>query len=105
VLGANLHPSVPVDRHVFVKRMRVWANADGFLSPLDAKESCVVRRQPQAVWQFIANAGDGRTVEIELRAKMLQEKTRRFLVSAGRRQPGARQTTPAGRRRAIDCAL
>ena len=37
VLGANLHPSVPVDRHVFVKRIRVWVNADGFLSPLDVK--------------------------------------------------------------------
>ena len=29
---------------------------------------------PPAVWQFVANAGDGRTVEIELRAEMLQEK-------------------------------
>jgi glycogen debranching enzyme/glycosidase len=74
VLGANLHPSVPVDRHVFVKRMRVWANADGFLSPLDAKSLASFDASPQAVWQFIANAGDGRTVEIELRAKMLQEK-------------------------------
>ena len=37
VLGANLNPTVPVDRHVFVKRIRVWVNADGFLSPLDFK--------------------------------------------------------------------
>jgi hypothetical protein len=36
-LGANLNPTVPVDRHVFVKRIRVWVNADGFLSPLDFK--------------------------------------------------------------------
>ena len=27
---------------------------------------------PPAVWQFVANAGDGRTVEIELRAEMLE---------------------------------
>ena len=74
VLGANLHPSVPVDRHVFVKRMRVWANTDGFLSPLDAKSLASFDASPQAAWQFVANAGDGRTVEIELRAKMLQEK-------------------------------
>jgi predicted glycogen debranching enzyme len=74
VLGANLHPGVPVDRHVFVKRMRVWANADGFLSPLDAKSLASFDTNPQAVWQFVANAGDGRTVEIELRAEMLQGK-------------------------------
>ena len=35
VLGANLHPTVPVDRHVFAKRIRVWVNADGFITPLD----------------------------------------------------------------------
>ena len=29
---------------------------------------------PPAVWQFVANAGDGRTVEIELRAEMLEGK-------------------------------
>src|SRR5881296_1920996 len=34
VLAANLHPRVPVDRHVFVKRIRVWVVADGFISPL-----------------------------------------------------------------------
>jgi len=74
VLGANLHPSIPVDRHIFVKRMRVWANADGFLSPLDAKNLVSFDAGPPAVWQFVANAGDGRTVEIELRAEMLQGK-------------------------------
>jgi predicted glycogen debranching enzyme len=74
VLGANLHPSMPVDRHIFVKRMRVWANADGFLSPLDAKNLVSFAAGSPAVWQFVANAGDGRTVEIELRAEMLQGK-------------------------------
>jgi len=73
VLGANLNPSVPVDRHVFVKRVRVWVNADGFLSPLNLKNLASFETGPPAVWQFIANAGDGRTVEIELRAEMLEE--------------------------------
>ena len=72
VLGANLHPSVPVDRHVFVKRIRVWVNADGFLSPLDFEKPASFAAGPPAVWQFVANAGDGRTVEIELRAEMLE---------------------------------
>jgi glycosidase len=38
VLGANLHGAVPVDRHVFLKRMRVWVNADGFITPLDMQQ-------------------------------------------------------------------
>jgi starch synthase (maltosyl-transferring) len=74
VLGANLHPEVPVDRHVFVKRIRVWVNADGFQSPLDAKNLASFEVGPPAVWQFVAGAGDGRTVEIELRAEMLEGK-------------------------------
>ena len=74
VLGANLNPSVPVDRHVFVKRLRAWVNANGFLSPLNAKNLASFDAGPPAVWQFVANAGDGRTVEIELRAEMLEGK-------------------------------
>ncbi len=73
VLGANLNPSVPVDRHIFVKRLRVWVNADGFLSPLDFKNLAAFEGGSPAVWHFIANAGDGRTVEIELRAEMIAD--------------------------------
>jgi starch synthase (maltosyl-transferring) len=73
-LGANLNPTVPVDRHVFVKRIRVWVNADGFLSPLDFKNLAAFNAGSPAVWKFVASAGDGRTVEIELRAEMLDEK-------------------------------
>ena len=73
-LGANLNPNVPVDRHIFVKRVRVWVNADGFLSPLDFKNLAAFKEGPPAVWNFVANAGDGRTVEIELRAEMLEGK-------------------------------
>jgi starch synthase (maltosyl-transferring) len=74
VLGANLNPSVPVDRHIFVKRIRAWVSADGFLSPLDAKNLLSFTPGPPTVWQFVANAGDGRTVEIRLRAEMLEGK-------------------------------
>jgi predicted glycogen debranching enzyme len=72
VLGANLNPDFPVDRHIFVKRLRVWVNADGFLSPLDFKNLASFEIGPPAVWNFVASAGDGRTVEIELRAEMLE---------------------------------
>jgi predicted glycogen debranching enzyme len=71
VLGANLHPSLPVDRHIFAKRIRVWVNADGFISPLDFQELDSFEAGPPAIWHFIANAGDGRTVEIEMRAEMV----------------------------------
>jgi len=74
VLGANLNPTVPVDRHVFVKRLRVWVNADGFLSPLDFQNLASFQAGPPAVWHFVANAGDGRTVEIELHAGMVEGK-------------------------------
>ena len=74
VLGANLNPDFPVDRHIFVKRLRVWVNADGFLSPLDFKSLASFEVGPPAVWHFVASAGDGRTVEIELRAEMVEGK-------------------------------
>jgi starch synthase (maltosyl-transferring) len=73
-LGANLNATVPVDRHVFVKRLRVWVNADGFLSPLDFKNLVSFKAGSPAAWNFVANACDGRTVEIELRAEMVAGK-------------------------------
>jgi glycogen debranching enzyme len=72
VLGANLHPSLPVDRHIFAKRIRVWVNADGFISPLDFQSLGSFREGPPAVWDFVAQAGDGRTVEIQMTAAMLE---------------------------------
>jgi starch synthase (maltosyl-transferring) len=72
VLGANLHSTLPVDRHVFAKRIRVWVNADGFLSPLDFNNLRAFEPGPPTVWHFVANAGDGRTVELQCSAAMLQ---------------------------------
>ena len=74
LLASNLHPSLPVDRHVFVKRARVWVNADGFLSPLNAENLASFFPGPPARWSFLANAGDGRSVAIDLAVDMLQEK-------------------------------
>jgi starch synthase (maltosyl-transferring) len=74
VLGANLHPTLPVDRHIFAKRIRVWVNADGFITPLDFQNLVSFEAGPPAVWNFVANAGDGRTVEIELRAEMVEDR-------------------------------
>lgn len=73
VLGANLHPTLPVDRHILAKRIRVWVNADGFISPLDFVSLSSFTAGPPAIWQFVANAGDGRTVEIQMNADMLDD--------------------------------
>jgi starch synthase (maltosyl-transferring) len=70
-LGANLHPTLPVDRHIFVKRVRLWCGADGFVSPLNANNLVAFSPGPPARWSFVANAGDGRSVPIEVTADML----------------------------------
>jgi predicted glycogen debranching enzyme len=70
LLGANLHASVPVDRHVFAKRARVWINADGFITPLNGGNLVEFRAGPAASWRFAASAGDGRAVEIDITAEM-----------------------------------
>ncbi len=74
LLAANLHPSVPVDRHVFAKRVRVWVNADGFITPLDIDNLCGFVPGPPAQWRFVASAGDNRAVEIQLTADMLEQR-------------------------------
>lgn len=70
-LGANLHPEVPVDRHIFAKRVRAWVNAAGFITALDGSNLMRFEAGPPAVWCFRASAGDGQAVEIELTADML----------------------------------
>lgn len=97
LLGANLHARVPVDRHVFAKRVRVWVAADGFLSPLNALNLVDFAPGPPAVWRFLANAGDGRGAEIRMEAAMVPGRNTtvlRFLRPAtppaeGRDLPGA----------------
>lgn len=71
-LGANLHPDFPVDRHIFVKRIRVWVTADGFTTPLNLQTLVALQIGPPAVWTFVAEAGDGRTVNIQLTADMME---------------------------------
>ncbi|MDB6122987.1 MAG: glycogen debranching enzyme/alpha-amylase [Pedosphaera sp.] len=71
LLGANLHARLPVDRHVFAKRVRVWVAAEGFITPLNLANLASFEPGSPAVWYFIANAGDGRTVEIQITANMI----------------------------------
>jgi starch synthase (maltosyl-transferring) len=72
LLGANLHPQVPVDRVVLVKRVRVWALANGFLSPLNWETLARFEEGSVARWQFRVPAGDGRTLLIQMTAAMVE---------------------------------
>ncbi len=72
LLGANLGPNLPVDRHVFIKRLRLWANADGFVSPLNADNLIHFKPGPPAVWRFRVQAGNGRAVFIRLGIEMVK---------------------------------
>lgn len=79
VLAANLHPEVPVDRHVFAKRARAWVNAAGFITALDGSNLMSFEAGPPARWRFRASAGNGQAVEIELIADMIAGRNTTFL--------------------------
>ena len=71
LLGANLHPDAPSDRHILAKRLRAWVNADGFITALDRHNLVHFAPGPPARWVFVAPAGDGRTVQVELSIDMV----------------------------------
>jgi len=100
LLGANLNPQVPVDRHVFAKRARVWINADNFVTPLNADNLIQFIPGPPAQWRFVASAGDDRAVEILLTADMLPGRNTTVLRF---RRPSA--GPPFGRELPPECAV
>lgn len=72
LLGANLHKTAPVDRHVLVKRVRVWANANGFITPLCLENLISLRPGNPTDWCFHAEAGDGRKVAVGMSLSFIQ---------------------------------
>jgi starch synthase (maltosyl-transferring) len=89
LLGANLHSEFPVDRHVFAKRARLWVAADGFVTPLNAENLLSFQEGPPARWTFVAGAGNGRAVEIEVTAEMLPLQNTTVLRFHRRERPSA----------------
>ncbi len=73
LLGANLNPRLPVDRHVFSNRVRAWVDADGFISQLDDFHLIQFEPGPPPVWRFVAPSGDGRYVAIRLSIDLLDQ--------------------------------
>ncbi|HWD19734.1 MAG TPA: amylo-alpha-1,6-glucosidase [Verrucomicrobiae bacterium] len=93
-LAANLNSEFPVDRHVFVKRVRAWVNADGFITALNLQNLASFTAGPPAAWHFVAEAGDSRTVDIHMTAEMMAGSNTTVFTLA--RQPGAKaQDLPA----------
>lgn len=90
LLGANLHAKVPSDRHVLAKRARLWANADGLLAPLDKGNLASFSPGPPARWLYLACAGKGRWVLLEVMAEMMEHSNTtviRCRRTKGRRLP------------------
>jgi predicted glycogen debranching enzyme len=86
LLGANLHPEAPCDRHVLAKRLRAWVNADGFITALDRDGLVRFEPGPPGRWDFVLPAGDGRTVQIGLTVDLLPG--RNTVVARFHRPPG-----------------
>jgi starch synthase (maltosyl-transferring) len=95
LLAANLHPEVPTDRHVLVKRARVWANADGFITQLNGQNLTAVSSGSTACWTFAANAGDGRQVGVRIAIELLAG--RNTVVMRCERVPSEGLDLPADR--------
>ncbi|MDB4989117.1 MAG: glgE2, partial [Myxococcaceae bacterium] len=74
LLAANFEPEAPSDRHILIKRMQAWVDADGFITPLDRKSLLQLESGPPAVWTFACNAGDGRRVGVRLTFDLLPER-------------------------------
>ncbi|HEY6878181.1 MAG TPA: amylo-alpha-1,6-glucosidase [Polyangiales bacterium] len=74
VLAANVSPSAPSDRHIFIKRLLAWVDADGFTTPLDQQNLVQLESGPPAVWTFACNAGDGRRVGVRLCCDMIHDR-------------------------------
>jgi len=71
---SKLKPGLNSEQTGKVKRVRVWVNADGFLSPLNYDNLVEFIPGNPSKWRFIANSGDGRAVEICLTAWMVTGK-------------------------------
>ena len=83
VLAANLHSRLPVDRQVMAKRLRVWVNANSFLSELGRIRLISFGAGERAWWLYEVPAGESRSVRLKITAEMLHgENSIRFCFEA-----------------------
>ncbi len=75
VLGANLHPTLPIDRHVFVKRVRAWLRlGEVVIAQLGKAHVVAFEAGPPAVWKFAIPCLGGATARLDLVADMIEDK-------------------------------
>jgi predicted glycogen debranching enzyme len=87
MLGANLDPDLPVNRHIAIKRVRAWVNADGFITALDGNNLLRVEPGPPAQLSFLANAGEGRRVGVTLTFALVPD-LNMLVIKLGREESG-----------------
>ena len=73
LLGANLHPRVPSDRHVLAKRLRIWVSIDGFNAPLDDNALVDCRPGPPARWLWRVAASGGSWIDLHMEMDLLPD--------------------------------
>ncbi len=68
LLGCNLHPQVPVDRHILLTRCRVWLRHKGYSHEIsiDSTRHVTVYPGNRVEWIFDAPAGMGHTVSLAI---------------------------------------
>ncbi|MFW5846100.1 MAG: amylo-alpha-1,6-glucosidase, partial [Planctomycetota bacterium] len=70
-LAANLHPDVPMDRHVLIKRLRLWIRHQGFTTPLDDNALAEVQPGPPATWLWRCTFAGGVRVAVRMQADLM----------------------------------
>jgi len=89
LLAVNLDPEVPCDRHVLVKRMRIWVSAGGFESALRASPE-VDFADNVGVWRWRVPAGGDWSAVVAARVRF-HPGLNRLLVEFWREEPAAEE--------------
>ena len=72
ILQANLHPSVPTDRHLMFTRARAWIVHKGFSRALNKETQSHFSYHPSGMmqWHFTVPVGDERTIQLVISMHM-----------------------------------
>ncbi len=76
LLGANLSPNFPVDRHIMLTRIRAWLVFTGYSVPLDINCTKAFSQlsNGSVKWIFEIPAGNGLLIPLELKLSLLEKR-------------------------------
>jgi len=82
LLGANLHPEVPVDRHIAFTRCRAWLVHRGYSQAIttDCIRHVTTDLDRAVTWRFDVPAGLGKSVELDLCLQLAEGENRAQLA-------------------------